>query len=65
MKPFTENEKNVRNMENNENDKINRARIEQIASAYNHQERVEHVEKTVAQFNATMAKLRASRIGEK
>ncbi|MFB6468670.1 hypothetical protein ACE38V_18055 [Cytobacillus sp. Hz8] len=62
MKPFTETEKNMSNMESNKNDKINR---EQIASAYNHQERVEHVNKTVAQFDAMFARLKASKNGEK
>ncbi|MEI0739004.1 hypothetical protein VQ056_24220 [Paenibacillus sp. JTLBN-2024] len=52
-------------MENGEKDKINRMRIEQIASAYNHQKRVAHVDKTVAQFNAMFARLNASKSGEK
>jgi hypothetical protein len=65
MKPFTENEKNVSNMEKGENDKINRVRIEQIASTYNHQQRVEHIDKTIAQFNAMFARLKASKNGEK
>lgn len=65
MKPFTETEKNMSNMESNKNDKINREGIEQMASAYNHQERVEHVNKAVAQFNALFARLNASKSGEK
>lgn len=65
MKVFTETERNVSNMENGENDKINRERIEQMASAYNHQERVEHVNKTVAQFDAMFARLKASKNGDK
>ncbi|MTT31470.1 hypothetical protein GMB86_05480 [Terrilactibacillus sp. BCM23-1] len=65
MKSFTENEKNLSNMENGEKDKINRMRIEQMASAYNHQERVAHVDKTVVQFNAMFARLKASKNGEK
>lgn len=65
MKPFTETEKNMSNTESNKNDKINRERIEQMASAYNHRERVEHVEKTVTQFNAMFARLNASKNGEK
>lgn len=65
MKPYTETEKNMSNMESNKNDKINQERIEQMASAYNHQERVAHVEKTVAQFNALFARLNASKNGEK
>lgn len=65
MKPLTENEKNLSNMESNKNDKINRVRLEQIASTYNYQERVEHIDKTVAQFNAMFARLKASRNGEK
>ncbi|MBB2481358.1 hypothetical protein H5P36_14295 [Bacillus sp. APMAM] len=65
MKPFTENEKNMSSIESNKNDKINRERIEQMASAYNHQERVEHVNKTVAQFDALFARLNATKNGEK
>lgn len=65
MKLSTETKKNVSNMENGENDKINRERIEQMASAYNHQERVEHVNKTVAQFDAMFARLKASKNGDK
>lgn len=65
MKSFIEKENYVSNMENGENDKINRERIEQMASAYNHQERVEHVNKTVAQFDAMFARLKASKNGEK
>lgn len=52
-------------MESNKNDKLNQERIEQMASAYNHRERVAHVDKTVAQFNAMFARLKASKNGEK
>lgn len=65
MKSFTETDKDMSNMESNKNDKTNRERIEQMASAYNHQERVVHVEKTVAQFNALFARLNTSKNGEK
>ncbi|OLN21223.1 hypothetical protein BTO30_16215 [Domibacillus antri] len=65
MKPFTETKKSMSNTESNENDKINRERIEQMASAYNHQERVAHVDKTVELFNAMFARLKASKNGEK
>lgn len=65
MKPFTENEKSMSNRESNKTDKINRERIEQIATAFNHQKRVEHIDKTTAQFNALFARLNASKIGEK
>ncbi|MGQ4666675.1 hypothetical protein ACUIJN_12730 [Metabacillus halosaccharovorans] len=65
MKPFTETDKNMGKMESNKNDKINRERIEQMASSYNHQERAEHVNKTVAQFDAMFARLKASKNGEK
>ncbi|KIN51164.1 hypothetical protein [Bacillus subtilis] len=72
MKPFTGTEKNMSIMGSNKNDKTNRERIEQMASAYNHQERVAHVEKTVAhvektvaQFNSLFARLNDSKNGEK
>lgn len=65
MKLFTETEKSMSNMERTKKDKKNRERIEQMASAYNHQERVAHVNKTVAQFEAMFARLNASKNGEK
>ncbi|WP_031537554.1 hypothetical protein [Bacillus sp. MB2021] len=65
MKSFTETDKDMSNMESDKNDKKNRERIEQMASAYNHQERVEHVKKAVTQFNALFARLNASKNGEK
>jgi hypothetical protein len=64
MKLSTETEKNVNDMKSNKNNEINKERIEQMASAYNHQERVEHVNKTVAQFDAMFARLKASKNGE-
>jgi len=65
MKPYTKTERNRSNVESNKNDKINRERIEQMTLAYNHQERVAQIDKTVAQFNAMFARLKASKNGDK
>jgi hypothetical protein len=64
MEFFNENKVSQKNQDQLSEENAQETKKE-LVFPYNHQERVSHIEKTVAQFNAIFAKLKASQNGEK